>query len=259
MHETNALSFANLLLELPAISIMLMVSLLVIGASIVQAALGMGYGLLAAPFLMLIEPAYVPGPTILIGMISSSLGAWSERQHIIWPEVAFASLGRLSGVIVAVILLAFIATTGQFRLVFGLLVGLAVMLTVCGWKMRHNKFSLLGMGWMSGCMGTITGVGAPPLALIYHDRPAVQARPTLAAFFCIGCALSVGGLAISGWLGGREVALAISLLPAMAIGTWLGRKWSGQSNQRYRQALLALAGIASIVLIAQGVYQLMLS
>jgi uncharacterized membrane protein YfcA len=50
--------------------------------------------------------------------------------------------------------------------------------------------------------------------------------------------------------------LAISLLPAMVVGTWLGRKWSRQSNQRYRQALLALAGIASIRLIAQGVYHL---
>jgi uncharacterized membrane protein YfcA len=250
------LFFTNLLLELPPIGIILAVSLLVIAASIVQAALGMGYGLLAAPFLMLIEPAYVPGPTILIGMVSSSLGAWSERQHIIWPEVVFASLGRLSGVVVAVILLAFIATTGQFRLIFGVLVGLAVILTVCGWKMRHSKLSLLSMGWVSGCMGTITGVGAPPLALIYHDRPPLQARPTLAAFFCIGCALSICGLAITGWLGCREVVLAISLLPAMVVGTWLGRKWSRQSNQRYRQALLALAGIASIILIAQGVYHL---
>lgn len=235
---------------------MLAVSLLVIVASIVQARLGMGYGLLAAPFLMLIEPAYVPGPTILIGMVSSSLGGWRERQHIVWPEVAIASVGRLSGVIVAVTLLAFIATTGQFRLIFGLLVGLAVILTLYGWKMHHSKLSLLSMGWVSGCMGTITGVGAPPLALIYHDRPPLQARPTLATFFCIGCALSVGGLVITGWLGWREVLLAISLLPAMAVGTWLGRKWPTQSNQRYRQALLALAGIASIILIAQGVYQL---
>jgi uncharacterized membrane protein YfcA len=159
-------------------------------------------------------------------------------------------------VVIAVILLTFITTTGQFRLIFGLFVGFAVVLTTCGWKLRHSTRSLLGMGWVSGCMGTITGVGAPPLALIYQDRPAVQARPTLAAFFCIGCALSVCGLVTSGWLGLREVMLAISLLPAMAVGTWLGRKWSGPSNQRYRQALLALAGVAAIILIAQGVVQL---
>jgi hypothetical protein len=251
------LSFTDLLLELPSVSIILAVSLLVVGASIVQAVVGMGFGLLAAPLLMLIEPAYVPGPAILIGMLSSGLGGWRERQHIVWPEVAVAAFGRLTGIVVALILLAFIATGGQFRLIFGLLVGLAVILTACGWKIRHSKLSLWGMGWLSGCMGTISAVGAPPLALIYHDRPRLQARPTLAAFFAIGCAMSAFGLAITGWLGLRELVLAISVLPAMAVGTWIGRKWSGQSNQRYRLALLGLAGIASLILIAQGIDQLM--
>ena len=35
-----------------------------------------------------------------------------------------------------------------------------------------------------------------------------------------------------------------------------GELSNAQTNQRYRQALLALAGVASIILIVQGVYQL---
>jgi len=59
-------------------------------ASVVQALFGMGYGLTAAPLLALIDPVYVPVPTIVIGMISSTIGAANEIHQVEWNDVRFA-------------------------------------------------------------------------------------------------------------------------------------------------------------------------
>lgn len=242
----------NVLNALPAVHILLLVSLVVIFAAAVQAALGMGYGLMAAPILMLIEPAYVPAPTILVGMMTSALGSYRERQHIQWREVLTASGGRITGVLLALLILASVVSTAEFKLAFGVLVAAAVALTAIGWRLRQSAASLISMGILSGCMGTITGVGAPPMAIVYQDRPSVIARPTLAAFFFIGCATSAIGLAFIGWLGWRELLLALTMAPALLVGTWIGRQISNAADQRYRPLLLGLAGMASVILIIQG-------
>lgn len=238
----------------PTLTTIVLVSLVVIFAAAVQAALGMGYGLMAAPLLMLIEPAYVPAPTILVGMLTSALGSYRERQSIQWPEVWIASGGRLLGMLLALGILILVVNTDQFKLAFGILVGIAVWLAAVGWQLRHSAQTLAAMGVLSGCMGTITGVGAPPMAIVYQDRSADTARPTLAAFFSVGCATSAVGLALIGWLGLRELILALSLLPALLLGTWIGRQASPKVNSRYRVILLSLAALASLILITQGLF-----
>ena len=101
---------------------LLLMSVVVCVAAMIQAALGMGYGLAAAPLLALINPVFVPVPTILIGMITSAAGAWSEREAIAWREVRIAIVGRLTGVVLACTALYFAIDESRFVLVFGLLI-----------------------------------------------------------------------------------------------------------------------------------------
>ena len=44
---------------------------IVVAASIVQAGLGMGFGLASAPLLALIDPRLVPGPVLIIAVVTS--------------------------------------------------------------------------------------------------------------------------------------------------------------------------------------------
>ena len=78
--------------------LMLAVFLIVLAASVVQAGLGMGFGLTAAPLLALIDPHLVPVPTLIIGMVTAGMGTWRERRSVIWPEVGIGLVGRLIGV-----------------------------------------------------------------------------------------------------------------------------------------------------------------
>jgi len=108
------------------------------------------------------------------------------------------------------------------------------------------------MGSISGLMGTITGVGAPPLALVYQGSYAGNARPTLAAIFAVGCACSLLALTVIGWVGLQEIVIAGLMVPPMLLGTVAGRKIRLNFKRQYQLHLLALSGAAAAILIAQG-------
>jgi len=221
-------------------------------ASSVQAVLGMGFGLAAAPLLALLDPAFVPGPIVIIGLFSGIAAAWSERSAIDWSEVLQASVGRLLGVAAAMPLLVMLSTSRFFYLVFGLLVAVAVLLGVLGKALPRTRGWLWSMGSVSGFMGTVTGVGAPPIALLYLTQASHLARPTLAAFFAIGCGLSMLGLLSISQLGVQQFTVAAVMLPAMLIGTFAGRWLRNHLAKSYRYLLLATSGVAALVLILRG-------
>jgi uncharacterized protein len=225
---------------------------IVVVAAIVQAGLGMGFGQTAAPLLALIDPHLVPASVLFLGMATSAWGAMRERDAIHWNEVGLGMMGRLAGVIAGSAILASLSDRRLFMLIFGLLIASAVLLSVSGWRMAFNRVTLLLMSSFSGLMGTITSVGAPPMALIYQDRPARDARPTLAAFFAIGCALSLAGLYLSGWAGLRDFELALLMVPPMLIGTFIARGLGARFDRRFRPALLIVASLAAAMLIYRG-------
>ncbi|MHC1551477.1 TSUP family transporter [Phyllobacterium sp. K27] len=226
---------------------------IVVAAAIVQAGLGMGFGLTAAPLLALIDPALVPAPVLFLGMLTATWGAWRERDAIVWSEVGLGVVGRVCGVFTATFVLAMLPDRQAFMLLFGLMIATAVILSVIGWKLAFNHASLLAMSGISGLMGTITSVGAPPLALIYQGRCARQARPTLAAFFAIGCVLSLGGLYSSGWAGPKDAVLAGMMVPPMLLGTYIARHFGTHFDKRFRPALLAVSAAAALTLILRGI------
>jgi uncharacterized membrane protein YfcA len=221
-------------------------------ASIVQAGLGMGFGLTASPLLALIDPHLVPVPTLIMGMVTAGLGGWRERGSIIWPEVGIGMAGRLVGVACGALVLSLLVDRKAFMLVFGIMVGVAVLLSLSGWRWKFSTSSLVAMGWLSGLMGTITSVGAPPLALIYQDRQPGAARPTLSAFFALGCAASLAGLALTGWAHPGDLLIALAMVPPMLAGVFAARRIGGRLDRRFRPALMAISGIAALILIARG-------
>jgi uncharacterized membrane protein YfcA len=237
---------------LPSPGAMICMFVIVSLAAIVQASLGMGYGLTAAPLLALVDPVFVPVATLIIGMVSSTIGAVGERSRILWRDVLLAVAGRLAGAAIAVLIISLVADKNGFSILFGAAVGVAVLLSAYGHSLKKTTHSLIAMGSVSGVMGTITGVGAPPLALVYQGSDAVQARATLAAIFAFGCASSLLMLMTIGWVGIADLAIAASMLPPMLLGTAVGQKIRAEFEQRYRKALLTLSGVAAVILLVKG-------
>ena len=119
-----------------------------------------------------------------------------EWANIVWLEVKIGTIGRLVGGIVGAAILILSSDRQTYSLVFGFTIAFAVFLSVSGIRVPFTNLSLMFMSGISGLMGIITSVGAPPMALVYQSRTAASARPTMAAFFGVGCAISLLGLYI---------------------------------------------------------------
>lgn len=228
------------------------VFLIVVLGTLVQVALGMGFGLVAAPLLVLIDPVLVPVPAIFMGMLTTLCAALPERRLISWSEVGVGMAGRLVGVLLATLVLLSVTDRKLFSLTFGVLIACALLLSVSGWQLKFSHRSLFGMANLSGFMATITSVGGPPMALLYQGRPALDARPTLAASFALGSGLSLAGLYLSGWAGWRETQAALVLVPPMLVGVLIARRLQGRFDSRYRPALMVLSALAATMLIYRG-------
>jgi len=65
-----------------------------VGAT-VQASLGIGLGMIAAPILAIADPDFVPVAIIVAVIPLSGMVAWTERRHIDRRGVAFTLGGRV--------------------------------------------------------------------------------------------------------------------------------------------------------------------
>ena len=66
-------------------------ALVIFIAAVIQSAFGMGFGQVAAPFLLLVDPSLVPVTILFMGMTVSILSAYRGRHNIIFKDKANAS------------------------------------------------------------------------------------------------------------------------------------------------------------------------
>ena len=233
--------------------VMATMAVVIVLGCIIQSGLGMGFGLMVAPLLALIDPVLVPAPTLFLGLCTALWGAYVDRDLIRWNEVVLAGAGRFAGAIAGIALLFILSGATGFSLLFGIMVLSAVVLSVSGRTLPFNRLSLSLMGALSGLMGTITSVGAPPLALVYHGRNPVVSRATLAAFFAVGCGVSLSALFLAGIAGMRDIYLALAMAPPMLFGLWFAHRFKPGFARWYRPWLLFVAGLAGLLLVARGI------
>ncbi len=222
-------------------------------AAILQVSVGMGFGMLASPLIALVKPELVPGSILAMGLIVAFSGAWRERQNIHPTELKLGVSGRVIGSMAALVILSSITELDSFLLVFGLLMLTAVAITASGIKVDFTNRNLLGLSVVSGLVGTITAVGAPPMAIIYHNRPPSIIRPTLNAFFFSSSVLGIGILSLSGWLSVDDLIAAVIFLPAMWFGIWLSSPFKRIPQKILSALLLSLSGLASMSLVLKAI------
>ena len=233
---------------------LLICCLIIAGAAVLQVSTGMGFGMLASPLVALVAPELVPGSILIMGLVVATAGAWKERQNIVVEELKLGVIGRIIGSAFAFILLASLPNRDTFMIIFGIMILAAIALTAIGRPIAFNNKNLFGLSIVSGTMGTMTAVGAPPMALIYHRQPPAVVRPTLNAFFGAGSVLGIISLYLSGWLGWNDLLAAILFLPAMLIGIRIGGSFRHLSPRWLSRILLALSACAAILLIVRGIY-----
>ncbi|GAA3543195.1 sulfite exporter TauE/SafE family protein [Zobellella aerophila] len=231
----------------------LLALLIVTGGILVQAWVGIGFGLLAAPLLYLIDPAYVPGPVLVLGWLLSVVVVVKQRHSLNWRRVFPAIVARLPGSWCGALLLVNIAPY-QLSLFFGASLLLAVWLSSRHYGLALSPASLTVGGFFSGLLGTATSVGGPPMALLYQHEPRLTARNEIAAFFLIGTPMSMLMLLSRGGPALLSPTLTLKMIPGVLLGFWLSRRLERVfQKDSARPAILLISAASASVVLWQGI------
>lgn len=224
----------------------------VLAGAAVQSMVGLGLGLVAAPVISFLDPTLMPGSLLIAVIVLPMLTLVQEWRHVDWRGLAWGLPARVPGTVLAVWVVA-VLEPRALAAVVGVMVLVAVALTVRSFRVRITPVSLVAAGTLSGFAGTATSVGGPPMALLYQHEPPERVRATLAAFFLLGGALSLLSLGIGGQLDGRTAAAGIAAIPCVGLGFLVGnrvRRWV--DPKLMRKALLCVVTVSAIGLLTQA-------
>ncbi|MFJ4467998.1 sulfite exporter TauE/SafE family protein [Streptomyces sp. NPDC089424] len=223
-------------------------ALTVAAAAFVQGSSGLGFALIVAPVAGILDPGLVP-VFVLASMIPLNLYvAWRERASLDLRGAGWITGARLAATPAGLALLRLIPERS-----LGLFVGAATVLaaavSLAAPAFTPGRAAYVGAGAVTGLTETATGVGGPPLALVYQHRPPAELRSTVAACFLVGEVASLALLFAAGKAQPAELTQAAVLLPAIAAGAWLSRVTHGRlDGRRMRLFVLGFALVSGVVL-----------
>jgi uncharacterized protein len=215
----------------------------------IQGTLGFGLGMIAAPVLALVDPRFVPGPLLVVGLGAAIWIAWRERASFEFGRIAWAVVGRVLGTLGGLGLLVVMSDDLVLGLL-GLVTLAGVALSVGGWKIPPTRVTMVTAGAASGVMGLLTSIGGPPMALVLQHETGARMRSILSGFFVAGASMALAALALAGKVGAYELALSAGLFPALAAGLVASRVVARFLDAGWvRPAVLIVSGVSSSVLV----------
>jgi uncharacterized membrane protein YfcA len=216
----------------------------------VQGTIGVGFALIAVPVIALLDASLLPVSVLALMIPLNIYVIWREHAAIDWLGAGWITVGRIFGTaggITALVLLV----PAHLNAVIGVVTILAAMVMFLGPYFEPGPRALLGAGLITGITETATGVGGPPLALVYQHQPGPALRSTIGVCFLIGQVLSLAALLAAGRMHVNQLTAAVALFPALALGGIASRhahrRLSGAWLRRFVLAFAVLAGLTLVI------------
>jgi hypothetical protein len=238
-------------LDISQLDFVLAVAIVALGTAI-QSAVGFGLALIAAPLLLLINRNLVPGPLIVAALFLVVWLAYADRHAIDMSHFRAALLGRLIGTIPAALLMGSVSVV-IFDVIFGVLVLVAVLISLVHANIRATSLSIFFATIAAGFMGTISSIGGPPVALVYQNARGPELRANLSVLFAMGCTMSLIALTLVGRFHIQDLLYSLMLI----LGVILGFCCSGplkrvMDRHAARPLLLGLCAISAILVLGRA-------
>ncbi|MGN0742726.1 MAG: TSUP family transporter [Candidatus Fimadaptatus sp.] len=195
---------------------------------------------------------------LLLGYPSNIILALRERRHIQWRICAPVALVMLIGCIPGMLLLKN-TDSRLIKLAFG-----AVIVLIGGEMLLRDlrprsagtgSRAMLGaIGLLSGLLCGLYGIGALLAAYMSRvTRDSRAFRANMCAVFIVENTFRIAAFAALGLIGAQTLLNAALLLPAMALGLFLGIKCSARANERViKRAVIVLLMLSGVMLILQN-------
>ena len=225
---------------MPDLLLIILASGVIFLAAIVRGYSGFGFSLLSITALSLIlTPAQVI-PAIFMLEVAASLHLLpSIWKHVHWRSLTFLMLGAVIGTPLGVYALANVPQAEM-----------TLALACFTLKRMPSKAATLAVGTATGLANGAFGMGGPPVVLFYFASPAGHAtgRASLIAYFLFTDVVGLGFLARAGLVTREAGLLALTFLPALAAGIWLGsRSFKTADPQRFRNIVLIILACLAVL------------
>ncbi len=230
----------------------LVVGAAVLVGSVVQGSLGLGLNIIAAPFVALTVPEALPATIVLLALPIAITTLAREHSSLDRVALPWMVVGVVPGTAIG-LLIIHAADLQTLTVIVAATVLVGVLLSIVTPPVPTNRGTALVAGFFSNVFGTATGVGGPPVALLFQHRAGPVARATLGAFFTTSATLSLIGYAATGELEGDQVLFALALAPVMVTGLWASRHLHVHVDGGWlRPAVLALSGVAGLAALVRA-------
>lgn len=229
------------------------IAVAILFASCLQASIGFGMGMLAAPVVALVDPSLIPGTLIMLASLVTLMVVIRERTAIDVRGTGWALVGRVPGTVAGALLLAAMPERALALAIAGVVLA-GVLVASFGWAPTPRRRNLVLAGATSGVLGTATSIGGPPMALVWQRSTGAELRGTMSGFFLIGSVLSIGMLSLTGSIDGDTWRWFAFLIPATVVGYALSR-WANRllNPQRQRWTAIVVSAAGAGVLVVQQV------
>jgi len=239
----------------PTLGLVLVLGTAVLVGAVVQASVGFGIVVVAAPFVIWLAPELMPGSMLVCGFVMPLLQLRGTWRDIDWVSLRAALAGRLLLTPVGVWVVA-VASTRLIAFLVGLLVLAVALATAYAPAFEARPRNLFVAGMLTGVSGTAAAVGGPFVAMtLQHQEPA-RIRATLAGFFTVGSAASLAALGYAGELPPEQLRWGAVLVPFLVVGYVLAGPVVRRLDQgRLRTAMLwfcIAAGVSIMLRAALG-------
>ena len=215
----------------------------------VHASVGLGVALVAGPALLVVDPAFLPGPMIVATMLLTVRHLVAEGGEADLGVVRRASLGVPAGLVLGFGVVAF-ADESMMRIVVGAVIVIASGLLLAGAQLRRSpRTDVVGGGAFSFSL-LAAGIPGPAAAIAFNDLKPSCYRGTIGYLGIPVSLLSLGLLVTAGEFGSHELELTAWVLPGIGIGLVAARFVRPHLDRAwFRPAVLwvALLGGAAVV------------
>lgn len=233
-----------------------LLALVIFAAACLQGSIGFGMGMLAAPFIALIDATLLPVLVIVLAIVVTLIVVVMDRASLDLRGAGWALAGRVPGSVVGAGLLT-VMTTTVLSWAVAAVVLLGVIVSLRGWHPRVTRTTQAFAGALSGIMGTTTSVGGAPMAIVWQASEGPRLRGTMSAFFLIGSSLSLVALFLWGVVPAHALVTAAWMAPFAVAGVVLSRFVNRFLNRRRTRAIaLGASALGALTLIATRLFEL---